>query len=313
MDLGQLRTLVHVAELGSLSKAADRLRIAQPALSRQIRLLEEELGTRLFERHGRGMVITDAGRRALARATRIMAEVEEIRQDVSDAGATLSGRVAIGLPPTVAEIISVPLVRAFREAHPQVELRFVTAFTGYLLDWLQRGEVDVAVLYDPRPARSVRSVPLMIESLYLVGPPEPALSPTRVVPFARLADKTLLLPSARHGLRAIVERCAAEAGITLRVEIESDSLYTLKDLVRHGYGTTVLPLVPIHEDIAAKRLSAAPLTEPTPSRRLVLSFASDRPVSRAARFAAAAIKSVVTELVERGFWTGHLVDEAHPT
>jgi DNA-binding transcriptional LysR family regulator len=134
-----------------------------------------------------------------------------------------------------------------------------------------------------------------------------------VVPFARLADKTLLLPSARHGLRAIVERCAAEAGITLRVEIESDSLYTLKDLVRHGYGTTVLPLVPIHEDIAAKRLSAAPLTEPTPSRRLVLSFASDRPASRAARFASEAIKSVVTELVERGVWTGHLVDEAHPT
>jgi LysR family nitrogen assimilation transcriptional regulator len=128
------------------------------------------------------------------------------------------------------------------------------------------------------------------------------------VPFARLAGKTLLLPSLRHGLRAIVERCAAEAGVTLNVEIESDSLYTLKDLVRHGYGTTILPLAPIHADIAARHLSAAPLTEPTPSRRLVLSFASDRPASRAARFASEAITSVVTELVERGIWTGHLAE-----
>src|SRR5262245_53588160 len=120
MEISQLRTLIHVAELGSLSKAADRMRIAQPALSRQVRLLEEELGVRLFARHGRGMVITEQGRDVLTHAVRIMAELDEIRGRTSDANAPLSGQIAIGMPPTVADIISVPLVTAFGKAHPKV-------------------------------------------------------------------------------------------------------------------------------------------------------------------------------------------------
>lgn len=313
MDISQLKTLIQVAELGSLSKAADRLRIAQPALSRQIRLLEQELGLPLFDRHGRGMVINDAGRETLAHAVRIMAEIEEIRSGVANVTASLSGKVVIGLPPTVAEIISIPLVGAFRAAHPQVELHFASAFTGYLLDWLQRGEVDVAVLYDPQPTRSLKSKPLLIESLFLVGPKESRLSLVRAVPFSRLAGETLLLPSLRHGLRAIVERCAATAGVSLRVGIESDSLYVLKDLVKHGYGSTVLPLAPIHTELTNRHLTAAPLIDPSPSRRLVLSFSTDRPVSRAARFASEAISKIVTDLVTAGVWVGHLIDESQPS
>ncbi|MGE0714415.1 MAG: LysR substrate-binding domain-containing protein [Alphaproteobacteria bacterium] len=309
MDLSQLRTLIHVAELGSLSKAADRLHIAQPALSRQIRLLEEELGVRLFERHGRGMVITDIGRKVLGPATRILNELDEIRAGVSQATQSLSGRVVIGMPPTVAEIISGAIAGAFRQTHPQVLPRFVSAFTGHLLDWLQRGEVDVAVLYDPQPTRSLRSKPLLMENLFLIGPAEARLSVVRAVPFARLADQELLLPSPRHGLRALVEECAARAGITLKVTIEADSLSTLKDMVRQGYGSTILPLPPIHDDIVSGRLSGAPLVEPSPVRRLVLAYASDRPVTRAARFAEQAIKTVIGDLVQRGIWIGHLVDE----
>ena len=308
MDFTQLRTLIHVAELGSLSKAADRLRIAQPALSRQIRLLEEELKTRLFERHGRGMVMTDTGREVLSHASRIMAELEEIRASVTDMNATLSGKVVVGMPPTVADIISVQVVAAFRRTHPQIELRFVSAFTGYLLDWLQRGEVDVAVLYDPQPTRSLRSKPLLLESLFQVGPPDASLSVVRAVPFAHLARHELLLPSPRHGLRAIVERCAADLGIELKVSIEADSFQTLKDLVSHGYGMTVLPLAPIHADVAAGRLTAAPLFDPSPARRLVMALPSDRPASRAARFAADTITEVVTDLVDRGIWIGQLID-----
>ena len=172
MELSQLRTLIHVAELGSLSKAADRLHIAQPALSRQVRLLEEELGVRLFARHGRGMVLTEQGQEILKHATRVMAELEEIRAAASETGAPLRGQIAIGFPPTVADIVSVPLVASFGKAHPQAELRLVAAYTGYLLDWLHRGEIDVAVLYDPHAARSLRSQPLLLEDLFLIGPPD---------------------------------------------------------------------------------------------------------------------------------------------
>lgn len=294
MDLAQLRTLLHVAELGSLSKAADRLRIAQPALSRQVRLLEEELGRRLFERHGRGMVPTEAGREILAHAARVLAEVEALKAAAAGPDSALSGHVAIGLPPTVADRVAVPLAAAFRAQHPAVTVQLVTAYTGYLLDWLHRGEVDVAVLYDPRATRSVRTEPLTNENLYLIGPPGAGLSDDRPVPFAELAREPLLLPSGRHGLRNILDRLATEAGLTLAVSIETDSYSALKDLVRHGYGRTVLSLPPIRQDIAAGRLTAAPIIGPTPMRRLVLSYPSDRPVSRAAQFAGRTLAAIMT-------------------
>jgi DNA-binding transcriptional LysR family regulator len=307
MDLQQLRTLKQVAELGSLSRAADRLRIAQPALSRQIRLLEEELGTPLFERHGRGMVITEAGREVLAHALRILAEVEEIRAKAGGASASLTGRVVIGMPPTIGEIITVPLVEAVRAAHPGMELSFVSAFSGYLMDFQQRGELDLAVLYDPQTTRSLRTCPLLLESFFLIGAPDAALDGVTPVPFAALADWPLILPGPRHAMRSIFQRCAAEAGIRLQVRIEVDSLAGMKDLVRGGHGATLLPLAPIHDDIVAGRLTAAPLIDPLPTRRMALSFPGDRPVSRAVHFAAEAIAKIVADMVGRGVWSGELL------
>ena len=307
MELSQLRTLIHVAELGSLSKAADRMHIAQPALSRQVRMLEEELGIRLFARHGRGMVLTEPGREVLKHATRVMAELEEIRASSSDIDAPLSGQIAIGLPPTVADIISVPLVAAFGKAHPHAVLRLVSAYTGYLLDWLHRGEIDVAILYDPRTARSLRSHPLLLENLFLIGPPEAGFSTVRAVPFKTLDGKRLLLPSVRHGLRTIVERCAAEAGIALDVAVEANSYATLKDLVRHGHGWTICAgadpprcCLGMPHRRSPDRSSADP--------PWVLSYPADRPVPRLARFAGDTIAAIVSDHVERGIWVGQLLD-----
>lgn len=307
MELSQLRTLIHVAELGSLSKAADRLHIAQPALSRQVRMLEEELGFALFLRHGRGMVLSEQGKEVLTHAMRVMAEIDEIRATATPADAPLTGEVAIGLPPTVADIISLPLAAAFGKAHPKAKLRLVSAYTGYLLDWMHRGEVDVAVLYDPRMARSLRSRPLLLENLFLIGPPDAGFSTVRAVSFTSLAGKRLLLPSIKHGLRIIVERCATDAGITLDVGIEADSYSALKDLVRNGHGWTILPLAPIHADVVAGQLTAAPLIDPVPVRRLILAYPADRPASRLARFAGQAIEDIAKDLVGRAVWVGQLL------
>lgn len=307
MELSQLRTLIHVAELGSLSKAADRLHIAQPALSRQVRMLEEELGFALFIRHGRGMVLSEEGQDVLKHALRVMAEIDEIRATATPIDAPLTGEVAIGLPPTVADIVSVPLAAAFGKAHPKAKLRLVSAYTGYLLDWLHRSELDVAVLYDPRSARSLRTRPLLLENLFLIGPPEAGFSTVRAVPFPSLAGKRLLMPSTKHGLRILVERCAAEVGIMLDVGVEADSYATLKDLVRHGHGWTILPLTPIHADVGVGDLTAAPLIDPVPVRRLILAYPADKPASRLARFAGQAIEDVVKDHVERAVWIGQLL------
>jgi DNA-binding transcriptional LysR family regulator len=310
VDVAQLKTLIHVAELGSLSKASDRLHIAQPALSRQIRLLEKELGVQLFARHGRGMVITEPGREVLDHAVRIMAELDAIRVSASEGRASFKGTVVVGTTPTVAEIVTVPLVRRIREAHPRLGIRFVSAFTGHLLDWLQRGELELAVSYDPAPVRSLRVIPVMMENLLLVSAGREGLSLERPVRFARLASKELILPSPRHGLRAIVEDCARRAGIALRATIEADSFAAMVDLVRGGFGSTVLPLAPIYALVRRGVLCAAPLKDPTPARKLVLAYPSDRPVSPAARFVGDTFMAIAADLVRRKVWVGHLLNGA---
>jgi LysR family transcriptional regulator, nitrogen assimilation regulatory protein len=308
MDVAQLKTLIHVAELGSLSKAADRLRIAQPALSRQIRLLEKELGAVLFERHGRGMVITEMGRDVLNHATRVMTELDAIRNVTSEESASFKGLVSIGTTPTVAEIVTVPLVKKIKEVHPQLSIRLSSAFTGHLLDWLQRGELELAVSYDPQPLRSLRIVPVMMENLLFVSAGSKGLRMDRPVPFAALAHEELVLPSLRHGLRGIMEECARQAGIQLRGSVEADSFGAMIDLVRNGVGSTALPLAPIHALVESGVLCAAPLVNPTPARKLVLAYPADRSVSPAARFVGDTFTEIAADLVARNIWVGHMID-----
>lgn len=310
MEFSQLRTLIHVAELGSLSKAADQLNIAQPALSRQVKMLEEELGTRLFDRHGRGMVATEAGQDILVRARRVLAEIEEMRVVSSDPDAPLRGHVSIGMPPTISDILAAPIVSAFNDRHPDATLRVVSAYSGFLLDWVHRGHVDVAVLYDPKSAQSLRSQPLLEEILYLIGSASQKLPKRAPVAFSKLDKHNLLLPSRGHGLRDLLESCASRNGSHLNVKVEADSYSTLKNLVLAGHGTTILPLAPIHSEIVTGELTAAPISNPTPSRKLILSYPSDRPTSRLALFAAETIEATVSDLVNSGVWVGHVLGDA---
>lgn len=307
MDVVQLKTLIHVAELGSLSKASDRLHIAQPALSRQIRQLEKELGVYLFERHGRGMVITEAGSDVLEHATRIMNELEAIRSAVAGVQGTFRGAVAIGTTPTIAEIVTVRLVKRIREAHPELSIRFSSAFSGYLLDWLQRGELELAISYDLEPLHTLHIVPVMMENLVLVGPPTAGLKLDESVRFASLAEQQMILPSGRHGLRKIMNQCAAEVGIKLNANVEADSFGAMIDLVRHGFGLTALPLASIYGHLQNGTLCAAPLVDPIPMRKLVMVSPADRHVTPATRYVGETFVSLASELVEQSIWAGHML------
>ena len=149
MDIRQLRTFSCVAELGSLSKASDTLRVAQPALSRQIKLLEHELRAELFTRNGRGMVLTEAGRLLLARTAGIVRQIDQIRDDIQSSGGPPSGRVVLGLVPTVSCVISARLARRTVESYPGISLCIVESYSGHLIEWLHRGQMDLAVIYGP--------------------------------------------------------------------------------------------------------------------------------------------------------------------
>lgn len=307
MDVVQLKTLIHVAELGSLSRAAHRLHVAQPALSRQIRQLEKELGVYLFERHGRGMIITEAGSEVLQHAIRVMDELEAIRCSVMGGQTAFRGAVAIGTTPTIAEIVTVPLVKQIRETHPELSVRFSSAFSGYLLDWLQRGELDLAISYDVEPLNSLRIIPVMMENLVLIGPPSTGLELGNPIQFSRLAAEQLVLPSGRHGLRKIVDQCATDSGFKINANVEADSLGALIELVRHGFGFTVLPLASIYGHIQNGTLCAAPLVEPTPMRKLVKIYPAERHVSPATRYVGDAFVELASEMVAQGIWTGYML------
>ncbi|MFF5864380.1 LysR family transcriptional regulator [Pseudomonas sp. NPDC012596] len=307
MDVVQLKTLIHVAELGSLSKASDRLHIAQPALSRQIRQLEKELGVYLFERHGRGMIITEAGSGVLQHATRIMDELEAIRSSVSGAQGSFRGAVAIGTTPTIAEIMTVRLVKRIREEHPDLSIRISSAFSGYLLDWIQRGELELAVSYDLEPLHTLRIVPVMMENLVLVGPPNAALKMDQAINFSALAHEGMVLPSPRHGLRKIMDRCAADLGFKLATSVEADSFGAMIDLVRNDFGLTALPLASIYGHLQSGTLCAAPLVEPTPMRKVVMVSPADRKVSQATRYVGETFVDLASRLVEQGIWAGHML------
>jgi LysR family transcriptional regulator, nitrogen assimilation regulatory protein len=309
MEVSQLRTMIHVAELGSLSKAADRLGVAQPALSRQIRLLEEELRTPLFIRHGRGMVLTEMGRRILDPANEIMSSLDTIYQVAEEGKTSLTGRVRFGMTPTVSEIMTVSLARMVSHAHPQLSLCFVSGFSGHLLDWLKREELDCCVSYDPEPGGAVRTHPILLESLLLVGSSERGLKLTEEFRFGELERESLVLPSPLHGLRRNVDACAMRAGINLSPAIEADSLGAMIDLVMGGFGCTILPLAPIYDRIAKGELTAAPLVDPAPSRRVVLAYPADRPTSPATRFTGDMFASIATQMVNAGVWAGRILTD----
>ncbi|MGG5807792.1 LysR family transcriptional regulator [Falsiroseomonas sp. CW058] len=307
MDLRQLNTFLQVAELGSLSKAADRLRIAQPALSRQVRLLEGELKVPLFTRHGRGMVLTPAGEMLRSRAAAILREVEETRAGLMQEAGAVRGRVVFGLPPTVGAVVATRLVERFLTAHPEVTLRVVQAFSGYLLEWLQGGEVDIAVVYAGARAAGVRASPLLVETLCFVTPAEAALPAHHAVRFEEVARRRLILPGPQHGLRLLVEAEAGRRAIALDVAVEADDLPVLKGLVLRGLGATILPRAAVHEEVAAGRLCAAPIIDPHLSRKLVVAEPLGRQPSNAVRRFAAVLREEVSAMVRGGVWDGQLL------
>lgn len=307
LDIAQLRTLVHVAELGSVSRAAERLGIAQPALSRQIRLMEAELNAPLFVRHGRGMTMTALGQRLLDPAGAILSGMDQIRQLAAGADSSFTGKVRIGMTPTVAEVAAVPLIRALRHAHPQLSLSITTAFSGHLLEWLKRNDLDCCVTYQVDNGALVRTRAVLDEKLLLVGNAASAFAMSTPHEFASLANRKLILPSPAHGLRSILDACAQRAGITLAPALEVDSLSATVDLVLEGFGATILPLAPIHRWVSGGELTVAPLADPAPVRKVMMGYPLDRPTAPAARFAGTMFVSIAQELVTSGIWAGRTI------
>jgi LysR family transcriptional regulator, nitrogen assimilation regulatory protein len=302
MDVRQLAALVAVAETGSVTRAAEVLHLVQPAVSRQVKLLEDELGAPLFERTRHGMQLTDDGRILLEHARRALSELERARAEIRPVSGELRGRVTLGLSPSFAEPIGEALVARLAAEHPAVQLRLSIGYTRHLADWLDAADIDLAVIYEVRPSSAVEVRPLLDESLWVVGPPGSDLSPDRPVRFADVHEQIRIQANPTHAMRNMLERVAAEQKVRLTVAVETNSMDVQQRLAAAGVGFTVLPSIAVAEDVARGRLTGAPLLDAGLRRRLLMALPGTRRLGHAVRGVAELLVDEMRCSVESGAW-----------
>ena len=298
MDLKQLEYFRHVAELGSFTRAASFLSVVQPALSRQVRQLEVELGQSLFERNGRGVVLTDAGTRLLEHARGILNQIGRARQDLEDQRNGDSGHVALGLPPSLGRSVTVPLVKAFKKELPNAELSTVEGLTAYILEWLNLGRVDCALVYNATPSPAVNLVPLLDDQLYLIAPRAGGATrtaPRKSITLAQLADYPLIIPSRPHSIRMSVENALTGVNCKIKVAYEIECIPAVIDLVRQGLGFAVLPLNAVTSTQWADEVAAKPILTPTLKTPLSIVTSAQRPTGPLMRKAIDVIRTIVRQ------------------
>jgi LysR family nitrogen assimilation transcriptional regulator len=295
MDLKQLEYFRHVAELGSFTRAASFLSVVQPALSRQVRQLEVELGQNLFDRNGRGVVLTDAGSRLLEHTRGILMQVGRARQELEEQKNGDSGHFVLGLPPSLGRSVTVPLVKAFRCRLPHASLATVEGLSAYMLEWLNVGRVDCALVYNAPASPTVDLSPLLDDQLFLIGPrpAKAARKARKSVTLAEIADYPLIIPSRPHSIRMSVENALAGVDRKIRVAHEIECIPAVIDLVRQGHGFAVLPFNAVQSTPWGDEVSVKPIVAPVLKTSLSLATAAHRPKSPLMRKAIEVIRDIV--------------------
>jgi LysR family nitrogen assimilation transcriptional regulator len=296
VNLTQLETFVRVAELGSFSKAAIVLDTAQPALSRQVRQLEAELRVTLLQRTGRGVVLTEAGQRLYEHGVGILELVSRAKEAVQSSRDEPSGRLIVGMPPSLGRRLAVPLVELFERELPKARLAIVEGLSAHVVEWIATGRVDVGLVYHPEPQPAIETEPLLDEPLLLVGPPSRVRG---TVMLADLAAIPLVIPERSHAIRRLLEARAALAGVKLQVAWEVSSVPAILALVRSGHGHAVLTRDAIATEEGAGRLSARPIGDPPLVNTLSIATSAAKRASPLQRHVVRWLRELVRELLAR--------------
>lgn len=266
MELRQLIYFEAVARCGGFTPAADRLRIAQPAVSAQIRNLERELGTKLFERTTRRVTLTHAGELLLTRVRAVLAELDRARADLDQLDAVLRGQLRIGATPVLGSLDLPAALAGFHRRYPELAVTVRTGLIAELLHVLDAGEVDIVLgpIHDDLADRySARR--LVDETLVLITPPDQVSTMANADTLAAHRDEPFVCLPAGSGLNAILIRAAAAEGFTPRIQFEAPDLIGIRGLVAAGLGVAILARSAATADgppIGIRRLKAAPKHPP---------------------------------------------------
>jgi LysR family transcriptional regulator, nitrogen assimilation regulatory protein len=302
MDFRSLRYFVHVAEARSFSKAAVQLRVAQPALSRAIRKLEDELGVLLVLRTGRALELTEAGILLLQRAHSLTRQLTQTADDVRAHGSQIRGTLTLGVSPSTCEVLGPLLVRECAARHPELRLSFVEGFSSHIFEQLVDQELTLCLMHNPPRHRGIEIEPLIVEAMYLVGPGRAADGLAPVGAGMKPDQVPLILPNRTHALRMLVERALAEHGRGITVAAQVDGYTMTKALVLAGLGYTILPLSSFHRQMESGELSARRLRKPEISWTLSMAYRRDQRTSRAVAALRDIIRAEVGKLVASRKW-----------
>lgn len=277
MDLKQLEYFVRVAELGSFTRAAIALDVAQPALSRQVRLLEVELRQTLLTRNGRGAVPTEAGKLLLAHGRGILHQVERAKEELGRVRGALAGRVAVGMPPSLARLLTVPLTRAFRQQMPDATISISEGLSVAMQESLVNGRLDIAVLYNAQSSPDIEISPLQDEDLFLVQLATGLQQDPGPIALRDVAPLPLVIPSRPNAIRMQVEAEMATIGCRPRIALEIDGVSAILDLVADGAGSAVLSRHAVDRSVRPSAFTLRAIHEPVLRSRVSLATSSLRP------------------------------------
>ncbi len=298
MNLKQLEYFVRVAELGSFSKAALILNIAQPALSRQVRLLETDLHVTLLTRNGRGVVLTEPGQRLFDHSVGILQLVSRATEDIEAARDVPAGRIVIGLTPSMGRRLTLPLVESFRHALPKARLVIVEGLSNHLTEWIATGRVDLGLVLNPEPNAAIEVTRILDEPLGLVGPRGKQGKggkgdKSTPVTLGELVTYPLILPERSHALRKLLETQAALSSIKLDVSLEVSSVQSILDLVAAGYGYAVLSRTALRASGRPDAFNFRPLSKPALTSTFFLAVSAYKPMTPLGRQAFRLLQDLV--------------------
>ena len=292
MDIRQLRYFAAVVDAGSVSKAAIKLSISQPSLSQQIAAMESDLGVTLLLRSSSGVRPTEAGITLSRHARTILKQLDTLRGDVQRGEHSESGSVAVGLPTSISAVLAVPLFERVRERFPGIHLQIFESLSGYLIELLANGRLDMAVLFRFTETRGVTVMPMFKERLSLYGAPWVGDPEASTVPLRLISDVPLVLPGKANGLRILVERTFAREDLHLNVVSDMDSLPTMMTLARKGTVATIQSGSLAREH--GVHMHVRRIVDPSIERTVSLCMLNSMPQNSASR----AVQDTVLEVVK---------------
>jgi LysR family transcriptional regulator, hydrogen peroxide-inducible genes activator len=247
MQIHQLRYFCAVARIGSFTRAAQQQHVAQPSLSQQIRKLEDELGTRLFDRLGRAVRLTQLGEAFLPRAEAILRQLDESKLEIQEMAGAEQGKLAIGAIPTIAPYFLPARLTSFSRRFPRVEITVVEEVTSELLNLVQRGAIDLALLALPAPASHCVCRELLRERLYAVVPHDHRLAGAARIHLAEIEDDPFLLLKEGHCFRENTLAACGRARLRPNVAFESGQFATIMAMVAAGVGVSLVPEMAVEQ------------------------------------------------------------------